>query len=49
MSNKIKPMTIGCNHSIPEMLKEMKFGRPAKIQKLIDKWIDEINQLTTFP
>lgn len=34
-------------YSLQEILKELKFGKPAETQKLIDKWISEIEGLQT--
>lgn len=38
------PLLNPLNHSIEELLKEIKFGRPAETQLQIQKWIDEFNK-----
>lgn len=43
--DRITPMIVQPANSIEDILKEMKFGRPAIAQKVIDKWILEVEQL----
>jgi predicted nicotinamide N-methyase len=47
-STKIKetytnPLLSPANHDLSILLAELKFGRPAKDQLIIDKWIKQLN------
>jgi hypothetical protein len=38
----VNPLTAPANYDLATLLKELKFGRPAESQMLLDKWIAEL-------
>jgi hypothetical protein len=38
----VNPLTAPANYDLPTLLNELKFGRPAESQMLLDKWIAEL-------
>jgi uncharacterized protein YdcH (DUF465 family) len=38
----VNPLTAPANYDLATLLKELKFGRPANDQLLLQKWIDEL-------
>lgn len=40
------PLKMPVRYHLVDCLKDLKFGRPAENQYLIQKWIDELNEQT---
>lgn len=43
LENLGKPLQMPVRYHLIDCLKDLKFGRPAENQELIDKWISELN------